>query len=623
MPFPLAFLRRLARDAAGNTLAMIAASIAPIMAMVGGGVDMGRSYMAQARLQQACDAGVLAARKRLGSETAVTGEIPENTGEIGQRFFNINYRDGAYGSYERRFAMTLEDDYAISGTASVVVPTTIMRIFGYNEVPIAVTCEAQINFSNTDVMMVLDVTGSMAQTNPGDSQSRIEALKTTLKGFYLQLNAAAIAGTRIRYGFVPYSTNVNVGGLLEDDWVVDDWSYQSRKLHTSLGTLTTYTYYSNVRYISGTTSTGVDSTYAATAGTGGYTCPTRPANTVASTQTSSTTNEAVLVPLPGVKTTTTYIRTTNGNSYSVTLQDTTCIVRKTSYVNYKDTYSRITEPALASGSDWQYKQLSFDVSNWREDGNGCIEERDTYEITDYDNVDLTKALDLDIDLVPSAGKPNTQWRPMYPGLVYARSLEWSGAGSFTKNAVITNKEFVSPQALGTAACPPASRKLATIDEDELDAYLATLTPNGSTYHDIGMIWGARLVSPTGIFADDNADVSETSPTSRNIIFLTDGETAPYDLSYSSYGLEPIDSRRWTSGSAISLAQHVEKRFAFACAEAKKRNVTVWVIGFGVSLNPVMRDCAGAGHFFEAADAAELNSTFAMIAKRMSQLRIER
>ena len=98
---PRGFIARLARDKAGNTLALIAAAIAPLMAMVGGGIDMGRSYLAQARLQQACDAGVLAARKRLGSEAAITGTIPDSTGEIGQRFFNINYRDGAYGSSDR------------------------------------------------------------------------------------------------------------------------------------------------------------------------------------------------------------------------------------------------------------------------------------------------------------------------------------------------------------------------------------------------------------------------------------------------------------------------------------------------------------------------------------------
>jgi hypothetical protein len=627
---PLAFLARLARDRTGNTLAMIAASIAPLLAMVGGGVDMGRSYMAQARLQQACDAGVLAARKRLGSEAIVSGTVPEDAGLIGQRFFNVNYRSGAYGSRERRFVMTLEEDYAVSGVAEVVVPTTIMRVFGYNEVPISVTCEAQVNFNNTDVMMVLDVTGSMAQTNSGDSASRIEVLKATVKDFYLQLRSSAQAGTRIRYGFLPYSTNVNVAGLLKDEWVVDEWGYQSRELDDDgheVTSLVTYTRWTNPRYVSGQITYRPHSSYPATRDSSGrYTCPTRPPNTVTTNTTSTTRSEVVTTPLPGARITTTYVRTRNGLAYSLQLADTTCKVTEVTYREYVDTYDQVTEPALGPDEmemEWEYDRLDFDVSNWRNEGNGCIEERKTYQIANYDNVDLGIALDLDIDRVPTPGESDTQWRPMYPSLVYARALEWDGTGAFTTASVETTKEFVSPYALGTAACPPPARNLGEMTPEDLDAYLETLRPAGSTYHDIGMIWGARMISPTGLFASENADIASDNPTSRHLIFLTDGETAPYDLSYSSYGLEPLDRRRWEPNSPFTLTQVVENRFAFVCSELKKRNVTVWVIGFGTELNTIMQDCAGKGHFFEAADAAELNATFATIAQNMSHLRIQR
>ncbi|MGN6496872.1 MAG: hypothetical protein ACTHK5_05955, partial [Tsuneonella sp.] len=143
------------------------------------------------------------------------------------------------------------------------------------------------------------------------------------------------------------------------------------------------------------------------------------------------------------------------------------------------------------------------------------------------------------------------------------------------------------------------------------------------YHDIGMIWGGRLISPTGLFASDNGDVSSSQRTNRNLIFLTDGVTEPLDLSYGSYGIEPIDQRRWSPGSADTLTSVVEKRFAVACNEVKKMNVTVWIVGFGTQLNPVMTQCAGEGHYFEAADAEQLRKTFSDIAKRMGQLRISR
>ena len=113
-------------------------------------------------------------------------------------------------------------------------------------------------------------------------------------------------------------------------------------------------------------------------------------------------------------------------------------------------------------------------------------------------------------------------------------------------------------------------------------------PTGPTYHDIGMIWGARLLSPTGLFAAENADVSSGRPSSRHLVFLTDGETAPRDIAYSAYGIEPLDQRRWQPGSAFTLTQTVENRFSYVCDEVKKKNVTVWVIGFGTAPNPVLR-----------------------------------
>src|SRR3546814_16889703 len=39
-----------------------------------------------------------------------------------------------------------------------------------------------------------------------------------------------------------------------------------------------------------------------------------------------------------------------------------------------------------------------------------------------------------------------------------------------------------------------------------------------------MAWGARLISPTGLFASDNAKAEKNDrPISRHILFMTDGE----------------------------------------------------------------------------------------------------
>jgi hypothetical protein len=137
-----------------------------------------------------------------------------------------------------------------------------------------------------------------------------------------------------------------------------------------------------------------------------------------------------------------------------------------------------------------------------------------------------------------------------------------------------------------------------------------------------MIWGGRLISPTGLFAAENADAPGKT-TNRNLIMLTDGETATSQYAYGPYGIEPLDRRRWSKASTSTLTNVVEKRFAVACDEVKKRNVTVWFIAFGTNLNPVMTACAGSGHYFKADNAAELNAIFSKIAASMGDLRISK
>ena len=245
------FLQRLAADTAGNTIMLIAAALLPIMAMIGGGIDMGRNYLAESRLQQACDAGVLAARKALGSATTVDAATEVKMANAGARFFNTNFRTGAYGSENRQFAMVLNQDLSIDGTANVDMPTTIMQMFGFDETAIAVNCTAELNIANTDVMMALDVTGSMNETLEGDSIPKIAALKAVVKSFHAQLEANKVAGMRTRYGFVPYSTNVNVGGLLEDDWVAREWTYQSREWMEATSSSGVYGYHTAADRVSG------------------------------------------------------------------------------------------------------------------------------------------------------------------------------------------------------------------------------------------------------------------------------------------------------------------------------------------------------------------------------------
>ncbi len=627
------FLARLVRDRAGNVAAMLAASLFPLLALVGGGVDMGRGYLAKVQLQQACDAGVLAARQRLGAAAPVTGEIPNDVASTGQRFFNINFRDGVYGTSDREFEMTLENDYAISGVASVDVPTALMQVFGHDRMDVAVECNAILNFSNLDVMMVVDTTGSMRQRNPGDSLSRLDTVKQTIRSFYAQVEAGKAPGTQIRYGFVPYATNVNVGHLLEDEWVVDSWHYQGREdtgIRVPNGEVGR-TFTRNWSSVSGSRSSwNTVSTYAATWNAGAtaeqpgyYSCNgSQPADSWTFTDTDNgrqrqqrqANPRAVLFIQPKQ-------RVQNGTRYRTVLNGGMCNLQSSTDSNYVQSFEEVREVPSFDRTMWLYTQITRDVSNWRSEQEGCIEERDTYIIDDYDNVDFTRALDLDIDLVPTAGNPSTQWRPRYPEEIYVRRIEYDGNGDFDPRDHRTIAEYVDSGNYWFSGCPAPAQKLQEMTSSELDTYLNTLSADGATYHDIGMIWGGRLLSPTGIFASENADTVGQNR-ARHMIWLTDGETQPYDLAYGVYGVDGLDRRRWDpETSPFTLPEVIENRFAVACEQVKNRNITVWVVAFGTGLTDLMTECAGPGRSFQASNADQLNDAFEAIARAMSELRI--
>src|SRR3546814_14018927 len=90
-----------------------------------------------------------------------SGSLSTTKGDdAAKEMFQANFADAAYGSSALTKSFS-ETGGTVTGNASVVMPMTIMRIFGQTERTIAVTCTAEMRIPNTDVMFVLDTTGSM------------------------------------------------------------------------------------------------------------------------------------------------------------------------------------------------------------------------------------------------------------------------------------------------------------------------------------------------------------------------------------------------------------------------------------------------------------------------------
>src|SRR5690606_10136860 len=143
----------------------------------------------------------------------------------------FNYPADSYGRHSIRFESEASGKSDVAGTASAVLPTALMYIFGKNQFDLTVNCTAKLEISNVDVMLVLDVTGSMSSANSGDTVTKIEGLRAAAIDFFGTLTDADIGDGRIRFGVVPYSSSVNVGGILmakNPDWLADQVTLPSR-----------------------------------------------------------------------------------------------------------------------------------------------------------------------------------------------------------------------------------------------------------------------------------------------------------------------------------------------------------------------------------------------------------
>lgn len=620
------FLQKLRSDTAGNTMAMAAAALFPIAGMIGGGVDIGRAYMAKARLQQACDAGALAGRRAMSGATMSESDKAEAL-----KFFRFNFKDGVFGTNSFQKIDGVDNprfidgpgDRTVQGFAETTINTSIMRIFGFEEMALKVNCTSRLDIGNVDVMMVMDVTGSMdwkpnGSSTYNQSEKRITGLKNAVKEFYDILGpGGGTSGSQVRYGFMPYNAMINVGETLYDEdpsWLVggtgvaeeDEWNYQTRRAHWKV--------YSNVlEYLNPVTTTGSQSSCSntSTETRGGY-----------------------------------YYEYSPGNyGYNWDAREWQCARQRKKYASPP---IKTTEWQSGAVFDfWEYGQFAHDVSAYvasikssssatdaprptlydnpnnathgpNDRWNGCIEERDTYSnIEATTNAIPANAYDLDIDLIPYSKA--TRWRPYWEGVEYRRD----------------------GNRVSSSECPAPGRRLASYptydssgtDSDgnvitgNLKGYINGLSPAGNTNHTIGMIWGARFLSGTGLFAAENSKTKNGFNITRHLVFMTDGDLNVFPDRYNVYGYNKLDGRLGPTGLGQNdYEKRQAQRFQLMCSAAKSQGITVWTIQFTNSstIGSNLLNCASSPKHAAAATSNQaLKDAFGNIAKTIGGLRLSK
>jgi hypothetical protein len=448
------------------------------------------------------------------------------------RFFEFNFPEGTHGTTDLEFsaARNQNDGAEIIGSASAEVPTAIMSMFGFDSLPISVACNAKRDLGNNDIVLVLDVTGSMLQApSSGGGGTKIQRLRDGAIGIFRALDDDD--GTSItRFGIVPYSHTVNVARSLRTRDILRNQNY--------VNGIWSYKYCDSDGYYI-------------------WNCKNKTSTTL---------------PVSGLS---------NGNT------------KYTYNVTFSYSGSVIIGPTASSWAT--NNNVTDSINAFRTSGAGCIEERTSIgntasPVTISDSI--TRA-DVD-DLASSDSDSGLQFGRYDPG---------------------------KQRGMSQVGCPSEAKTLAEYaDETAFQTAINTATANvtGGTYHDIGMLWGVRFISPTGFFAANNPTAIDGIPVNKHIVFMTDGMLDTGTTLYSAHGVETYQSR--TLGDGTQREDHIN-RFHDACDVAKEMGVTIWVIALDVGNTDDIDDCAtSAGHFFTS-DGSDLTSIFSTIGQGIGNLRL--
>lgn len=657
-------LEGIRRDTAGNILPIAAVGAVVASIIVGSAVDLSRAYRVKNQLQAACDAGVLAGRR-----TVLTNGFDTPAKDAAEDYFETNFASSNNETHTTTFVASSDDNgNTVKGVAKTVLDTAIMRLFGFNNFALEATCTSSMGVGNSDVVMVLDNTGSMG-SNLSYSETRLQALQGAMKNFYTTLsNATNGTSARIRYGFVPYSTSVNVGHMLYDlnpDYIADKHTYSSREAVYTTETNTTETAagttYGGPDYINFQSSGSwqdyqsgyypqsscennkipVTSTYS---DYGSPSTSTSTSTNVSGQKVVTTTTTQRQVQVTGVRCTgytayyygwpyTAYKMQVTYNSrdkvtYKNDLFDiTTTETKKFDHFDYKpveydtSTYKTFTSVSVPTG-DPSYGSTSPSMvsSTW----NGCIHERKTVAQSSFSyspvyGISPASALDLDIDSAPDTYDEDTKWAPMWPEIVYRRyTTSYSYYYGTTRTATTGTGDYGTRP---SSPCPAAAQGLKEMTQSQFNTYANSLSATGNTYLDIGMIWGGRLLSPDGIFSSTvNSPPANGGEVSRHIVFMTDGVMEPNNSVNQAWGLEWWDRNVTSDGSSGDTSRHTS-RFLASCEAIKDKGIRIWVIAFTSGLSDDLKACASDDSSFTAADSSQLNAAFQEIAKQVGELRI--
>jgi Flp pilus assembly protein TadG len=201
-------LKRFAQNDGGNVAIIFALALVPLIGLAGAAMDYGRASMVRSQMQASSDVTALALSSEAATDT--NSQLQANALNI----FLANFNQPATQN------LTVSAVYSTSGgsnialTASASLPTSFLGVIGIKNIPMTTTSTAKWGSARLRVALVLDNTGSMAQSG------KMGALKTAANNFLSQLQSAAVNNGDVYVSIIPFAAAVNLGATnYGQNWV--------------------------------------------------------------------------------------------------------------------------------------------------------------------------------------------------------------------------------------------------------------------------------------------------------------------------------------------------------------------------------------------------------------------
>lgn len=198
---------RLRDDERGAIAVQFALLLIPIAILTFGLIDLSRVSVQKRQLQDALDAATLMAAR----STAATSADLDTIGDaaMAEEMAGLGVTLTADNS---TFALGA-DNTVVGSIKNVTIKPIVANLWGTGDSQVAANATVMRSVKKLEVVLVLDNTGSMAETL-GSGEKKIDALIRSSKQMVVTLTAAALRASEddaVKVAVVPFSMTVNVG----------------------------------------------------------------------------------------------------------------------------------------------------------------------------------------------------------------------------------------------------------------------------------------------------------------------------------------------------------------------------------------------------------------------------